>query len=251
MSTGTKSPEGGAERPVALVTGASRGIGRETALVLARDGFDLWLNYLTMDEQASVVAEEARRLGAAVELLAFDVGDPAAVERSLAPRVGAEGPFALVANAGVALRGAAARVGAADVERTLATNLSSFFHLVRLCVRGMLRRRGGRIVAVSSIAGLRGLPGQSCYAASKAGLVGACRSLAQELGGHGILVNAVAPGFIDTAMNQDVPESHRPQIPLRRPGRPDEVAEVIGFLCSERASYVSGAVIPVTGGLPA
>jgi len=136
------------------------------------------------------------------------------------------------------------------IRRTLAVNLESFFYIVRIVARRMLHAREGRIVTVASIAGVYGLPGQACYAASKAGLIAATYSLAQELGRFGILANTVVPGLIETAMSAGLAADERPPIPLGRPGTPEEVAEVVAFLCSDRASYVTGAVIPITGGLP-
>jgi 3-oxoacyl-[acyl-carrier protein] reductase len=239
-----------AHRKTVLVTGASRGIGRATALALARDGFEVWLNYLSHEREAEETAETITARGGKAELLKFDVGDPSAVQAALSHRVKEQDLYGLVVNAGVPQRGSVPRLRDEVIRRTLAVNLESFFYLVRVAARSMLRRREGRIVTVASIAGVRGLPGQACYSASKAGLAAATVSLAQELGPSGVLANAIVPGFIDTAMTAAVPEDERPDIPLGRPGTPEEVAEVIAFLCSERATYVSGALIPVTGGLP-
>jgi 3-oxoacyl-[acyl-carrier protein] reductase len=172
------------------------------------------------------------------------------VREALAPRVRRGGLYGLVVNAGVPLAGSIALISDEAIRRTLAVNLESFFYLVRVALRGMLRARQGRIVTVSSVAGTRGLPGQACYSASKAGLAAATLAVAQEFGRHGVLANAVVPGFIDTAMTAAISPEERPDIPLGRPGTPEEVAEVIAFLCSDRASYVNGALIPVTGGLP-
>lgn len=234
-----------------LVTGASRGIGRATAVALARDGFEVWLNYRSHEDDASAVAAAIREQGGCAELVPFDVADPQAVRQALSPRLRGSGLYGLVVNAGVPLRGSVALISDDALQRTFAVNLESFFYLVRVAVRGMLQARQGRIVTISSVAGTRGLPGQACYSASKAGLAAATLAVAQELGRHGVLANAVVPGFIETAMTADIPPGERPEIPLGRPGRPEEVAEVVAFLCSNRASYVSGALIPVTGGLPA
>lgn len=232
---------------VALVTGASRGIGRAIALALARDGFETWINYRVDEAGACEVAAAVRAGGGVAELVPFDVSDPEAIAAALGRRLAQRPVHALVANAGQPLRGPALRLSPDDLRHTLAVNLESFFHLVRTATRGMLRARCGRIVAVSSIAGLRGMPGQAAYAAAKGALHAAVRSLAQELAPQGILVNAVAPGFIDTEINRGLPPEQVPSLPLRRPGTPGEVAEVVAFLCSDRASYVSGAVVPVTG----
>ncbi|MCP4656360.1 MAG: SDR family oxidoreductase [bacterium] len=237
-------------RRTVLVTGASRGVGKATALALARDGFEVWLNYRSDREGAEEAAAQITAGGGVARSLPFDVGQPQAVRDALEPLLREQDLYGLVINAAVEVKGAVMRLSEAELRRTLEVNLESFFVLVKLAVRGMIRSRCGRIVTVGSIAGVLGLPGRAAYSASKAGLMAATRSVAKELAGFGILVNTVMPGFIDTAMTADVPEQERPQIPLGRPGRPEEVAEVIAFLCSDRASYISGGCVPVTGGLP-
>lgn len=237
--------------PVALVTGGGRGIGRATALALARDGFEVLVGANQGAEEVRDVCDEIRNRGGLAEPLLFDVADPDAVQSTLGPLVRKRALDVLVANAGVSLHGALMTLQDDPIERTVAVNLTSLFYLCRVAARGMIRRRRGRIVAISSIAGLIGLPGQSVYSAAKGGLVAGVKALAHELAPYGVTVNAVAPGFIETAMTADVPESRRPRIPLGRPGTPEEVAEVIAFLCSPRASYVCGATIPVSGGLTA
>jgi 3-oxoacyl-[acyl-carrier protein] reductase len=234
----------------ALVTGGSRGIGRATSLALARDGYEVWINYLQNEVAAEETATLISERGGVAHLLPFDVSNAQAVREGVGALLKQSQLHVLVHNAGVVQREPVAMMKDEVITRTMGTNLESFFFLVRAVTRSMIRLRGGRIVVLSSIAGLRGLPGQSCYAASKAGVIAATQSLAQELGRFNILVNAVAPGLIDTEMNNYLSEEERPAIPLGRAGTPEEVAEVISFLCSERASYMSGVVIPVTGGLP-
>jgi len=241
--------EGQRTAPLALVTGGSRGIGRATALVLARDGFEVWVGASRGEDEVRAVCDEIRAEGGVAQALLFDLADPDAVQSVLKPMVRARPLDALVANAGVSLEGALMTLADDLIERTIAVNLTSFFYLSRLVGRGMIRRRKGRIVALSSIAGLIGLPGQSVYSATKGGLIAAVKALAQEFAPYGVTVNGVAPGFIETRMTAGVGEDRRPKIPLGRPGVAEEVAEVIAFLCSDRASYVTGTTIPVTGGL--
>lgn len=236
-------------RHTALVTGASRGIGRATAIALARDGYEVWLNYLTHEEEAKEVLATICSRGGTAHLLPFDVSDPEAIRQAVLPLIHERKLYALVLNAGVLQRGSVMNMEDEIIKRTLAVNLESFFYLARTVVRTMIQARKGRIVTVASIAGVHGIPGQACYAASKAGLIAATRSLAQEFGRFGILANAVVPGLIETTMSSYMKENERPNIPLGRPGTPDEVAEVIAFLCSARSSYINGAAIPVTGGL--
>lgn len=210
----------------------------------------MWINYLRHENEAQAVVSEIRARGGAAELLPFDAADPEAVRAAVQPLVAERPLHVLVVNAGAPQRGTVLRLRDEEIRATLAVNLESFFHLVRAGTRSMLRARSGRIVTVASIAGTRGLPGQACYSAAKGGLISATLSVAQELAPFGILVNAVVPGFIGTLMNARLPENEKPSIPLGRPGTPEEVAEAIAFLCSERASYISGALLPVTGGLP-
>lgn len=229
----------------ALVTGASRGIGRAIALRLARDGYNIWLNYRADHAAAALVGDAISSLGRECRPLPFDVSDSEAVAAALADPPRQTPLRAVVHNAGITCLEAAFRQSAESVDHVLSTNLASFFHLVRATVPTMVRH-GGSIVAVSSIAARVGLGGQVAYSASKAGLSAAVRSLAHEIGRFGIRVNAVSPGLIDTGGL----EAGLPAIPLGRAGTPEDVAAVVAFLCSDAAAYVHGADIPVTGGLP-
>ncbi len=229
----------------ALVTGASRGIGRAIALRLARDGYDILLNYRADHTAAALVSDAISTLGRECRPLPFDVSDSKAVATAFADLPRQTPLRAVVHNAGITCREAALCQSAESVDRVLSTNLASFFYLLRATIPTMARH-GGSIVAVSSIAARVGLGGQATYSASKAGLSAAVRSLAHEIGRLGIRVNAVSPGVIDTGGL----EAGLPAIPLGRVGTPEDVAAVVGFLCSDAASYVHGADIPVTGGLP-
>jgi len=244
--------EPAAERRRVLVTGASRGIGRAIALALARDGFDLALNYRSREADARAVAQEVESLGAAARLLPFDVADREAARSAIEGEIAARGPFwGAVPNAGVTADAPFPSIKPEAWDRVLRTNLDGFYNVLHPLVMPMVRaRRGGRIVAISSLAGLAGNRGQVSYAASKAGLVGAAKSLAQELAKRRITVNAVAPGLIETEMTQGpgVEELAR-HIPMRRLGRPEEVAAVVAFLFSEGAAYVTGEVVSISGGL--
>jgi 3-oxoacyl-[acyl-carrier protein] reductase len=239
------------ERPLlgALVTGASRGIGQAIAMRLAQDGYHIWVNFHNDERDARLVQEVIQSHGGSATLLPFDVSDPKAISAAI-HSIGDEPRLrVLVLNAGIAQNGAVVFLDPDIVRRTIAVNLESFFYVTRSVLPRMVRARCGRIIAISSVAGLHGMPGQACYSATKAGVLAATYSLAAEVGRFGILVNAVVPGFIETAMTADIPSEKIPQIPLGRVGKAQEVAEVVSFLCSEGASYIHGAAIPVTGGL--
>jgi 3-oxoacyl-[acyl-carrier protein] reductase len=244
--------QGGPETRHVLVTGASRGIGRAIALTLSRAGFDLALHYHT--NQAAV--EETLRLCAAdggrARVVSFDLGDRPGCQKALELDMEAHGTYyGVVCNAGVHADAPFPALSGEAWDRVLRTNLDGFYNVLRPVVARMVRTRGGgRIVTISSAAGIAGNRGQVNYSASKAGLIGATRALAQELAKRGITVNSVAPGLIDTEMIADAPVDQIVRmIPMRRLGRVEDVAAVVGFLFSEGAGYITGQVISVNGGL--
>lgn len=234
----------------ALVTGASRGIGRAVALELASRGIEVLVNYRERADAAAAVCQDILDGGGRAIPLGFDVADPQAVAAALAPWVeGPEGIDILVSNAGITADGLFVGMDSEAWHRVLATSLDGFFHVARPLARAMARRRWGRIVVVSSVSGIRGNPGQVNYSAAKAGLIGATKALARELATRNVIVNCVAPGLIDTDMSQDAPEGLLAGVPMRRIGRPDEVARVVAFLCGDDVTYLTGQVIAVDGGL--
>lgn len=239
----------------ALVTGSSRGIGRAIALELARRGARVVVNYHTGAELAAQVCAEIAALGGQAVAVAADVSQAADVERLFAEAETAfgGGVDVLVNNAGVTRDNLLPRLGEADWDLVLDTNLKSAYLCSRAALRGMLRARWGRVVNVSSVIALGGNAGQANYAAAKAGLVALSRSLAREVGSRGITVNAVAPGFVETDMTARLTEQARKQlvdrIALDRLGTPEDVGQAVAFLCSPAASYITGHVLVVDGGL--
>jgi 3-oxoacyl-[acyl-carrier protein] reductase len=235
-----------------LVTGAARGIGPAIARSLARDGFDLVLGYHQSKAAAESLAAELSALGRRASPLAFDVSDREACASAIGAELGAHGPcWGAVLCAGVNQDAPFAGLSGEAWDRVLRTNLDGFYNVLRPLVMPLVRlRQGGRIVAISSLAGIAGNRGQVNYAASKAGLIGAAKSLALELASRRITVNCVAPGWIGTEMLAGLDlEAMARQVPLERLGTPEDVAAAVSFLCSDGASYITGQVLCVDGGL--
>ena len=234
----------------ALIIGGSRGIGRTIALRLAQSGFDIWLTYKSNHKAAEAVKTEIEKLGTACELIPFDVSDYEATDAALTPRMEDFAPDVLVYNAGITRDNLMVWMTREEWDSVLSTNLDGFYNVTHAVLFSMLRAKAGRIIVVSSLSGQIGHAGQVNYSASKAGLIGAAKALAREIGKKNILVNVVAPGFIETEMTENLPkEQVLPLIPVNRLGTAEDVASVVNFLCTEKNMYIHGQVIGVNGGL--
>ena len=237
----------------ALITGASRGIGRAIAIELAKDGCSILLNY----KSNHAAAQEAKRLieeaGGEAELMPFDVSRPEAINAALDAWFAAHPDDyidVLVNNAGIRRDGLMVFMTDEDWHEVLSSATEGFFNITRRVLQGMLYAHRGRIVNITSIAGIYGTQGQANYSAAKAAIIGATKALSKEMAARNITVNAVAPGYITTDMTADLDEAElKKTIPAGRLGKPEEVAHLVSFLCSDKASYITGQVISVAGGL--
>ena len=239
---------------VALVTGASRGIGKAIACKLAREGAKVIINYNGSKEKAEAVKSEIEAAGGQAEVYQCDVSDYTACETFIQTVIKEEGRLdILVNNAGITKDGLLMKMSEEDFDKVLDTNLKGAFNTIRFASRQMLRQKGGRIINMSSVVGVSGNAGQANYAASKAGVIGLTKAAARELASRGITVNAIAPGFIETDMtdvlSDKVKEASEAQIPLGHFGKPEDVAAAAAFLASEEARYITGQVLHVDGGM--
>lgn len=237
----------------ALITGGSRGIGRAICLKLAEQGYNILINYKSNESEANKTAGLVREKNVQAELLRFDVSNKEEVDKELGGWIENNKEKVvevLVNNAGI--RQDALMIWMTDEQwrSVLGSSLDAFYYVTRHLINGMLTNRYGRIVNVVSLSGLKGMPGQTNYSAAKAGVIGATKALAQEIARRGVTVNAVAPGFIKTDMTGDLNEAElKPLIPMKRFGEPEEVADAVAFLASPKASYITGEVLSINGGL--
>ncbi len=237
----------------ALVTGGSRGIGRAICIKLAEQGYNIIINYKSNEAEANKTAEMVRQKNVQAELLKFDVSNKNEVDSILGGWVekNKETPIeVLVNNAGIREDALMIWMTEEQWKNVLGSSLDAFYYVTRQVLNGMLASKYGRIVNVVSLSGLKGMPGQTNYSAAKAGVIGATKALAQEVARRGVTVNAVAPGFIRTDMTQDLNEQElKGLIPMKRFGEPEEVADAVVFLASPKASYITGNVLSINGGL--
>lgn len=237
----------------ALVTGASRGIGRAVAVKLGSQGFNVLINYMSNKEEAERTLDLVREAGSDGELLPFDVSDRTATADALADWMKThEGEYisVIVNNAGVRKDNLMVFMSENEWHKVLSVTLDGFYNVTKPLLKPMIAKRWGRIINIASLSGVRGMTGQTNYSAAKGGLIAATKALAQEIAKKGITVNAVAPGFIRTDMTEDLPEAElKKLVPCGRFGEPAEVAELVSFLASESSAYITGEVVSINGGL--
>lgn len=238
----------------ALVTGGSRGLGRSISLRLAKQGLPILINYLSNREAAEETLRLIEEQGGKGELLPFDVSNQESIEKALedweSRHDDSDYIDVLVNNAGIRQDSLLIFMQNEQWHKVIDTTLNGFFYVTRRLLKNMLTHRSGRVINIASLSGIKGLPGQCNYSAAKAALIGATKALAQEVAPRKVTVNAIAPGFISTDMTKELDESSlKKMIPIGRFGQPEEVAALVGFLASEDASYITGEVISINGGL--
>jgi 3-oxoacyl-[acyl-carrier protein] reductase len=253
MAMRSRIVSGRPENATALVTGASKGIGAAIARALADDGWNVGVNYRSDKEGAEKTVKAIKDAGGNAIAIKGDVSDANGVADDLISKLEEEfGPvLALVNNAGITADGLAIQLEDDQWDRVIDTNLTAAFRMTRRAIRPMIKARFGGVINIASVVGPRANAGQSNYAAAKAGLIGMTKTVAAEVAKRGVTVNAVAPGFIATAMTEDIPEAVMNAVPAKRPGTPEEVAAAVRFLASDDAGYVTGSTLYVDGGMSA
>ena len=237
----------------ALVTGGSRGIGRAICIKLAAMGYPVVINYLGNQEAAEATKSAIEQMGGTAQLLRFDISNPQAIEEAIEMWENSHPNdyiAVLVNNAGIRRDNLMVFMQNSEWHNVIDTTLNGFFYTTRRVLKGMMTKRFGRIINITSLSGLKGMPGQCNYSAAKAALIGATKALAQEVAPRKVTVNAVAPGFIESDMTKELPkEELAKMVPMKRFGKPEEVASLVGFLAGEESSYITGEGISINGGL--